>query len=286
VSITAASNIPALLGINAFNRASQQMFTSMERLSTGKKINRASDDPAGMQAAEQMKARLATINSRIDTIDYQDHYLGARDGAQSVVSDQILKLQSDVTQAANTSGLTASEKQALQDDASSILKTIDFLSQTSTYDNQQILTGDTTSNLGSGVAARPTAPPQTDPNTGLPIPAPTSYYSLHDLSEGGDLNLVTGDLDAAQKVITQAAATINGDRAAIGTQINTLGSERRGLMSELENTEAARSQIEDTDYAEETSKLVRAQILQEVSVYVTQVAEHQQTNTVLKLLGE
>jgi flagellin len=273
------------MGIHAVNRASQQMFKSMERLATGKKINHASDDPAGTQVVEQKKTRLATINKRIDTIDYQEHYLGARDGAESVVSDLMLQLQSDVTQAANTSGLTAAEKQALQDDATSVLKTIDFLSQTSTFNGQQILTGDSTTNLGSGAAARPSGPPQIDPNTGLPIPAPTQYYSLHDLSEGGDLNLVSGDLEAAQKVVTQASSTINGDRAAIGNQINSIESEKRTLMSELENTEAARSQIEDTDFAEETSKLVRTKLLQEVSLYVTQLAEKQQSDTVLKLLG-
>jgi flagellin len=284
--ISALTNIAAMQSMYAMNQASRAMYTSMERLATGKKINRASDDPAGVQAVDQLKARLATIHKRIDTIDFQEHYLGAREGAESVMSDLLVQLKGDVTMAANKSGLTDGEKQALQEDATSVLKTIDYLAQSTTFNGQQILTGTNTNTLGTGVVQRPHDPPHIDPND--PNQPPPSrdgeFYSILDLAHGGKLNLVDGDIESAAKVVDAAVTSMSTNRAAIGTQLNSMQSEKQGLMVEMENTEAARSQIEDTDYAEETSKLVRAEVLREASLYVMQLAGKQQSQTVLSLL--
>jgi flagellin len=276
MGVSALTNLVSLTSYAALNRASMAMYRSMERLSTGKKINRASDDPAGAAAVDQMKMRLTTIHRQIDTIDYQEHYLGAREGAESAIGDLLMKLKTDVVGAANTSGLTDAEKQAFQEDASSILKTIDHLSQTTTFDGQQILTNYGSGQLGGGAALRPRD--SNNPNQ------PLQFYTILDLAEGGKLNLVDGDLEAAQKVVDAAVSSVSTDRAAIGTQLKSMASERSGLLVELENTEAARSQIEDTDYAEETANLVRAQVLREASLYVLQLTGKQQSDTVLSLL--
>ena len=287
---SAITNLSALKGLYALNSASAQMYKSMERLATGKKINRASDDPAGMQAADKLKERLAVIHKQLDTIDFQEHYLGAREGAQSVVSDLLAQLKGDVTAAANKSALTDGEKQALQDDATSVLKTIDYLAQSTTFNGEQILTGYHTTSLGRGVVERPRtgAPhdphdPQ-DPGDPNAPPAPPQFYSLLDLTQGGGLNLIDGDIESAAKVVESAVTAMSSGQAAIGTQIQTMESQKRQLMVEMENTESARSQIEDTDYAEETSRLVRAEVLRQASLYVIQLANNHQAQTVLGLL--
>lgn len=266
-------------GYAALNRASGAMYQSMERLSTGKRINRASDDPAGMTAAEQMKAKLAGLHTQIDTIDYQERYLGAREGAASAISDLLVRLKGDVTAAANTSGLSDAEKKGLQDDADNILQAIDHLSQTTTFDGQQILTNYGSGRLGGGVAERPGDP--IDPNQ---PPRPPGFYTILDLAGGGKLNLVNGDLESASKVVDEAVSSVAKDRAAIGTQVNSMDADKGRLLAELENTESARSQIEDTDYAAETANLVRAQVLREASLYIMQLASKQQADTVLSLL--
>jgi flagellin len=278
VAISAITNLASLASYAALNRASMALYKSMERLSTGKKINRASDDPAGAAAVDQMKVKLTTIHRRIDTIDFQERYLGARDGAESAVSDLLLQLKTDVTAAANTSGLTDEEKQAYQEDASSILKTLDHLSQTTTFDGQQILTNYGSGQLGGRAVVRPADP--NNPNQ------PPGFYTILDLAEGGKLNLVDGDLESAQKVVDAAVSSVAGDRAAIGIELKSMDTERSGLLTEMENTEAARSMIEDTDYAEETSNLVRAQVLREASLYVLQLAGKQHADTVLSLLKQ
>jgi flagellin len=289
VAVSALTNLSALQGLSSLNNASRQMFVSMERLSTGKKLNHASDDTAGIQTVDQLKARLATISRRIDTIDFQEHYLGARDGAESVVSDLLYQLKSDVTAAANKAGLTDSEKQALQDDATSVLKTIDYLAQSTTYNGEQILTNLHTTSLGAGVVTRPPQPhdpPPANPNDPHQPPPreQAQFYSILDLSAGGKLNLVDGDLGAAQQVVDAAVSSVSTGRAAIGNEMKSMDAEKNQLLVEQENTESARSQIEDTDYAQETSKLVRAEVLRQAALYVMQLAQKQLADTVLKLI--
>jgi flagellin len=274
--ISALTNLAAMQSLYAMNQASREMYASMERLATGKKINRASDDPAGSAAVDNLKARLATIHGQIDTIDFQESYLGAREGADSVVSDLLVQLKTDVTAAANKSGLTDAEKQAYQDDATSILKTIDYLSQSTTFNGQQILAGTNSTNLGTGVVERP--------RDGTGDGRDATFYSIQDLAQGGKLNLVDGDIESAAKVVDAAVTGMADSRAAIGTQLKSMDSEKNGLQVELENTEAARSQIEDTDYAEETSKLVRAEVLQQAAMYIMQLAGKQRAETVLSLI--
>src|SRR5262245_28254685 len=139
--LSAISNLAGLKGMASLNAASRMMATAMERLTTGKRINHGYDDPSGVQAVDQFKARIAKINEQMKTLDFQEHYMGARDGAESVIGDLLIELKGHAVAAANTAGLTDDERQALQTDADSIVKTIDYLSQTSTFNNQQILTG-------------------------------------------------------------------------------------------------------------------------------------------------
>lgn len=253
-----------------------QLNRTIEHLSTGKKLNHASEDPAGVQVVDQMHADIKAMTARMKQIEFNEKYLGAREGAEAAVSDLLVQLQSDVTSAANTGATTAAEREAYQRDANGVIQAIDFLAQTSQFNGGQILTGFTSSKLGLGAAYRPAAPGGTGE-------APTSY-SLADLLAGGALNLVTGDRDAAQLVITQAVKDITGDRAGIGAAMQAGEQERRTLQTQLENTEAARSGIEDADFAKETADLVREQTLQDANLYILQLVGEQKRAMVEGLL--
>ncbi len=110
-------------------------------------------------------------------------------------------------------------------------------------------------------------------------------YFLKDVGTGRALNVVDGDLDAAQQVVDAAVRDISSMRGRLGAfQKNTIGATVRSLSISLENTTAAESTIRDTDFAQETAQLTRAQILVNSSTQILGIA-NQQPQSALQLLG-
>lgn len=246
-----------LRGLFSLRKANSDVQTSLERLSTGKRINRASDDPAGLIAGENLGNQIKAIQTKIDAITQQDGYIGAREGAYSVVSDGLTQLSGLIVQAANRDGLSADEKQALQEEATGILKGIDFLGHSTTFKGQAILSEVSTALLG-----------RTSDGVG-------GTYALANLGQGGKLNLVDGDLEAAQKVVDAAVSGVSTTRATFGNQMKANDAEVANLQEQLTNLSGAQSQIVDTNYAEETAKLSRAQVQQQVSIFALEVTAEQ-----------
>ena len=178
--------------ISQLTRMSAVMNTSMERLATGKRINRASDDPAGMVAAESMTAEQKSLQAQIEALDREEYRTGAREGAASVVSDLLVDLNGLALAASNTGGTTEAEREAMQLQADSILQTIDHISNTTRFNGEQVINGYTARAMGH-VSADQQGPDGT-----------TASYSLADLARGGRLNLIDGDFELAQKSIEAA----------------------------------------------------------------------------------
>lgn len=263
-----------VLGLSAFTRASQAVNQSLERLSTGKRINRASDDPSGLISVTNLKVRETELNAKLDVIDQQTSRYGAIDGATATLTDQVLSLQSHVLAAANSGGQSKAELEAGQTEVNAILDSIDFLATNTTFKGEQIVKDDNTTSLGNwNIAA-------TDAN-GNPT---TGSVSLKDLRQGGRLQLNGGDLETAQKVVQAAVDSLTGQRAGNGTAIQGLQSQQRQALSELEAVTKSRSDIEDTDFAAEASNLIRGQSQQQASQFVMQYSEQQRAQQTLALL--
>ena len=254
MQITTAFNISSMRLRRQLRTSSGDLARSMERLATGKRINRASDDPAAITVLSPMKGQIAEIKAHIKNIDEESYSLNAREGGLSVVADSLFELSGLVTTAANRGALSTEERGSLQAEAVSILQGIDYLANTATFRGQQILTGYTAANLG-----------------------------LDSLL--GDSNLSTGDLEAADRAVNSAIENISGSRAAIGNAERSNDSRRNSLLSELENLTGAVSAIEDTDYAKEVAEMVRAKLMQDVATYLTTLTADTQRETVLKLLA-
>jgi flagellin len=280
----------ALRSIAAARDASRAVGTSLERLATGKRINRASDDPAGMMAAENLRLQERVLKGKIESARQTQSYIGAKEGALSVVSDQLLELESLVLASASPAGLSDEEKEGYQLQANSILETIDFLSNTSRYKTEQILTGFNRLTLGrieETGAVEPGGQPGVGPEGG-PEGGPNaepSFISIGSIAAGGELNLINGDLEKAQQVVKLAREVTSSYRAGLGTQSKSIDTDLNVWMSELEGITGARSQIEDTDYAQETASLVRGQLLQDAALFSAQMSTSLLRSTVSSLLG-
>lgn len=259
---------------SAIARATSIIQRSMERLATGQRINRASDDPAGTIAIEEFKGRIKDFNEEFKALELEQRSLAARDGAMSVLGDMFVELQSLVVASANTGGMSKDELEAVQAQVDGIIDGVDYLTQTAEFRGQQLLANFSSGNLGQ--ITRPTE--GGDEATG------TQTFSLASLRKGGTLNLVSGDREAAQNMADSLVKWASGQRGAIGRYSKTLDSKENTLRVELENVTQAKSFIGDTDYTSETSELVRGQLLQQMSMTTRQIAIESQQETVLSLL--
>lgn len=245
---------------------------SLTKLATGKRINRAADDPAGLIAATKLSSDLVVNEKRAQRYEFELRSLGAQDGVLSVVGDLLVELEGVVVTAANAGALSARERSALQDEADSIIEAIDRLSATSRFNGQRTAIGLDSRSLGV-ISGR------TREDGG----GAGETLRLADLRGGGKLKLTGERLEEAQEVVRAAVSDAATRRAAVGARTQSVESELRVLADEFVNLSDARSRIEDTDFAAETSRLVRAQILEEASIRAILV-EREQREGVLRLL--
>ncbi|HZZ42326.1 MAG TPA: flagellin [Tepidisphaeraceae bacterium] len=146
------TNLGSLQAINSLNQNNMALSTSMQRLSTGLKINTGQDDPAGLIASENLKAEQTGISTAIDNASRANNILSTADGGLNEVSSLLNQLQGLVTQSANSSALSSDEVQANQLQVDSILSTINRISGSTTFQGVQLLNGNfdyTTSSVGT-----------------------------------------------------------------------------------------------------------------------------------------
>ncbi|MBV8782526.1 MAG: flagellin [Phycisphaerae bacterium] len=146
------TNVQSLVAQNALRKNQNALSTSLERLSTGLRINSGADDPAGLIASENLKSEQAGITAAIDNANRATNIVGTAEGGLSEVSGLLTQLQGLITQTANSGGLSSSEKQANQSQVDSILSTINRIAQTTSFEGKHLLNG----SLGyttSGVAS-------------------------------------------------------------------------------------------------------------------------------------
>jgi flagellin len=246
--------------LRALGTHRQAQQTAMERLSTGKQINRASDDPAGMVAADTFKVRQGQIERLIGSFERETARLGATEGGLSVLQDGMLELQGLVVRAANTAGLSESERAAIDVEIGGILAGINQTVQTTMFNGEQVLAGNTVDQLGRVIVDG-------------------GYVSLDDLA-----SLLRDDPEKAQKLVESAVDQISGRRAAIGGRLRSIESEMNTLREEFAGNADVLSRIEDADYAKESADLVRAQILEQATIKAILI-ERENAERVLDLIA-
>src|SRR3974390_3947881 len=118
------TNVSSLIAQRVLAKNNSNLSQSLERLSTGLKINSGADDPAGLIASENLRGEQAGITQAIDNANRANNIIGTAEGGLSEVSSLLTQLQSLVTQSANSGGLSTEEVQANQLQVDSILGTV------------------------------------------------------------------------------------------------------------------------------------------------------------------
>jgi flagellin-like hook-associated protein FlgL len=276
------SSINSLRAQRAFRSASQLRNQSLAQLATGRRINRAADDPAGLIASEQLGQTLAVLDAETSANERASDQAGAADGALGQVSDLLTQAKSLVNANANTGALSPEEKAGNQVEIDSILSTVNRLSTSTTFGGRRLLDGSTTlSASGNSFAIQSVA----TTNLGKTDVAGTTY-TLADLTSGNPLSTVGGSSDTAGAVIDQAINDVATRRASLGAfDKYTLQTRIDGVATSREHLLSAVSMIRDTDYALATAQQSRAAILQQSSLATLMQALGRRRTGAFSVLG-
>ncbi len=269
MSIVVNTNIGSLNAQRSLAESSRELATAMERLSSGKKINSAADDAAGFAIAERMTAQVRGLNMATKNANDGLAMLATIENATNDVTDMLQRIRELAVQAANDTN-SADDRKYLQGEVDSLLNEINRVSSQTIYNNEAVLDGTRAGVLQVGTEATQTI----DFNISS-IDTDELGLTSSAIASGGAVSLVTASGVTAISVLTASGATaaladisdaieqVAGDRAGYGALANRLEYTVSNLMNVAEFTTAARSRIEDADFAAESARLAKAQVLQQ-----------------------
>ncbi|MCA9292855.1 MAG: flagellin [Phycisphaerales bacterium] len=135
------TNVNSLIAQRILGQNNQDLSKSLERLSTGLRINRGADDPSGLIASQNLRAEKSALTAAISNAERADQVVNIAEGGLNEVSDLLTQLQGLVTATANDAGLSQEEKEANQLQIDSILQTIDRVAGATSFQGTKLLNG-------------------------------------------------------------------------------------------------------------------------------------------------
>ena len=135
------TNVPSMIAQRVLGMQNKALVVSLERLSTGLRINRGKDDPAGLIASENLRAEKVAIRSAISNAERAEQVVNVAEGGLQEISNLLVELQALVSASANEAGISAEEKDANQLQIDSILQTIDRLANDTSFQGTKLLNG-------------------------------------------------------------------------------------------------------------------------------------------------
>ena len=269
------TNIASLTAQRSFISSNSALETAYERLSTGKRINGAGDDAAGLAIATDLSARVSGLNQAVRNVNDGISMVQIMDGAYDEVTSILQRMRDMAVQAANGS-LTTVEQGYLDAEQDKLALAINTALDQAIFANKDL--------AGAG-AASTVVTIQAGADTGDTITLTLSSDTAANASALGMIAMPTYASDAATGIVMVDAALANvaAQRATLGAHMAQLESTVRNLSNVAENTSAAAGRVMDTDYAAETANLTKAQILQQAATSVLAQA-NAQPQAVLALL--
>ena len=270
------TNISALKASNASNAAGKALGTAMERLSTGKRINSAKDDAAGLAIASGMTSDIRGMNQAVRNANDGISFAQTAEGALNEVSNMLQRVRELAVQS-KSGTYSTTDRTNLNTEASQLqAQVVDILTNTKF----------------NGVAVFDYAATDTA-NDAITIQAGSAAAATVDITkaflDSDDFQAADFAVDTVANATTTIAAmdtnltSVATARATLGAAQSRLESVVNNLTTNATNLSDARSRIEDTDYSQETTALAKAQILSQASTAMLSQA-NQSAQNVLSLL--
>lgn len=274
------TNVSATLTQNAITKNERSMSSAMEQLATGKRINKAGDDAAGLAIASRMTAQINGVAQGARNGNDAISLLQTADGALVEVTNMLQRMRELAVQSASGT-YSSTDRSALQVEFTALRDEINRVASNTQWNGQDILDGTvagTTSNVTFQVGA----------NANQTVSA--TIKNFHTSIAGSvTVSIKTSEVSSATNASTAITAVnsiitkVNTERATLGAVMNRLEYAVDNLLNVKANAEASRSRIEDTDYAAATTELARTQIIQQAATAMLAQA-NQIPQTVLALL--
>jgi flagellin len=272
------TNIKALMASNALalNGRAQQM--TMESLSTGKRINRASDDAAGLSIRETMTSQIRGLDAAVRNANDGISLLETADAGLNETSSMLQRMR-ELAVLSRTDTYSTVQKAALNDEYADLLAQVDKIAANTQWNGTSILDG-----TGGAAGTSATFEFQIGANAAdtYDVVISTMEASALGSIDGTSINTAGGASDAIA-ALDVALSTLNAQRSIIGSAVNRLTHAVDNLTYAAQTASESRSKVEDTDYAAATSDLARQQIIQQAATAILAQANQQQ-QSVLSLL--
>jgi flagellin len=254
------TNIMSLNSQRALGTTNSALQTSLQRLSSGLRINSAKDDAAGLAVASGLTSQIRGFNQAVRNANDAISLAQTAEGALDEVTNMVQRVRELAIQASN-GNYTSTERSALNKETSELVQEISRLTDRITFNGVKVIgsTAATKFWVGQGTASAANA-------------VTISFKDIANTASGiGSFltNANVGTVADANSTITvadTALTRINKIRADLGAKQNRFESAVRNMQNVVENLSASRSRIQDADFAMETANLTRAQILQQAGI--------------------
>jgi flagellin len=279
------TNIASLQGQRYLNQTQMSLQTAMQRLSSGLKINSAADDPSGLAIADNMTSQINGMGVATSNANDAISMVQTADSAMSTLTDTLQSMRDLAVQAANFGTTGSSDRAKLATEFNQLSAELKRVITSTQFNNKSILNG-SMSHVNFQIGADTTANNRISVDLGNLMKASgvgsmASAYNATGVSIGSNAGSTT--VSTAINTIDTALKTIDTLRATLGAIQNRLTDTISNLSSASNNQSAARSRIQDANFASETSNLSRSQILQQAGTAMLAQA-NQSNQTVLSLL--
>ena len=291
------TNISALVGLNNLRLTNLGLTQSLERLSSGLRINKGADDPSGLAIAKGMESQISGIRTAVQNCEDGISLIHTADGSLAETHDILMRMRDLSVRASNQATLTTSDMRRINDELQSLKAELQRKAQAVTFNTKVLFSGGT---FSTGQAL------QVGPDNGTNYRLTIQIYAMTltglYMKSGGNAGIATDWLAAGSLMISNHAGAscvnmaniaidwvnsainfVSDQRAMLGIQERRLGHIIDDLKAEDINISAAKSRIWDADMSVEITEFTRLQILQQSGTAILAQA-NAQPQSILQLL--
>jgi len=279
------TNVKSLVAQNAATVNNRSLSKAMEQLSTGKRINTAADDAAGLAISNKMTAQVRGLNQAVRNANDSISMIQTAEGATQEITNMLQRMRELAVQSANDTN-TDTDRGSLDAEFEQLSEEINRIAVSTQFNTKNVLagtSGGSTQTMTFHVGANASQTIEVD-FLNMTTASGATLSSVAWASGTGSFNIATqSDANSAITTIDEAITAVDEFRADLGAKVNRLTYAADNLTNVSQNTSASRSRILDADYAQATTELARTQIIQQAATAMLAQA-NQAPQSVLSLL--
>jgi flagellin len=269
------TNVKSMIAQNAMTVNNRALGKAMEQLSTGKRINSASDDAAGLAISNRMTAQIKALDQSVRNANDGISMMQTAEGATKEITNMLQRMRELSVQASNDS-YSSTDRTAIAGEMTQLTNEVTRIATNTQWNGMAILGG-------AAAYSSMTFQVGTEGDATSAITVGFSAMSATALTIQALSVSTSVQAQASIELLDTAITAVDTFRSGLGSRINRLTSAADNLANVALNTSASRSQIEDTDYAKTTTDLARSQIIQQAATAMLAQA-NQAPQSVLSLL--